>query len=456
MSHYSRALWHPFANPNEVDAGAPLHIVSGDGAYVKDDKGRTLLDGNAGGLWCVNVGHNRPEIKAAIAKQLEELVFYQIFNGVTHPRVVELAEKLVEISAAERIKRVFFTNGGSDSIETAFKLARQFHIINGEPERKKVFSLKGAYHGSHFAASTLCGLTGMHRPYGPMVPGVLNVDMPFRYRNPWKCEDPEKLVTLCIDQLVAEIEYQAPDTVAAIVAEAVNGANLVVPPASYWPRLREVCDRYGILLIADEVITGFGRSGALFGCRGWGVVPDMMCTAKGLSSGYVPIGAVLIGERVAEVWTAAGIDAKASILTGVTYAGHPVACAASLAALDIVQRENLPENARVQGDNLLGRLKTFVDRFKSVGDVRGKGLMITLDFVTDRKTRESVDPAFATHVAAVARDNGVLVRPYGSRIILSPALIFTAQHCNQLADALEKTLEQVDTAKWPRSVTTDQ
>lgn len=445
MSHFSRALWHPFANPNEVDASEPIHIVSGDGVYVKDDRGRKLLDGNAGGLWCVNVGHNRPEIKEAIARQLDELVFYQLFNGVTHPRATELSVKLVEMAAPERIKRVFFTSGGSDSIETAFKLARHFHLLNGEPARTKVISLKGAYHGSHFGSSTLSGMTAMHRPYGPMVPGVFHGELPFTYRNPWHCEDPEKLVELCIDQLIADIEYHSPDTVAALVAEPVNGANLVVPPSSFWPKLRQVCDRYGILLIADEVITGFGRSGALFGCRHWGVAPDMMCVAKGLSSGYVPLGAVLVGERVEQAWKNAGNSEKAWIVTGVTYAGHPVACAAALAALEIVERERLPENARVQGEYLLKRLKAFTENFASVGDVRGKGLMITLDFVKDRKTREPVESAFATRVAAAGREFGILVRPYGPRIIVSPALIYTSQHCDELVAGLEKALRQVDT-----------
>lgn len=444
MSEYSKALWHPFSNPNEVDAGEPLHIVSADGVYVKDYRGRTLLDGNSGGLWCVNVGYNRPEMKAAIARQLDELVFYQLFVGVSHPRATELSLRLVELAQPERVRRVFFTSGGSDSNETAFKLARQYHAIRGEGNRNKVISLKGAYHGSHFGASSLSGLTYMRRPYAPMVPGVVQVDMPLLYRNPWGCTTPEELVDRCMEQLTAQIEYESPDTVAAIIAEPVNGAHLVVPPARYWPRLREVCDRYGMLLIADEVITGFGRSGAMFGCRGWGVAPDMLCVAKGLSSGYVPIGAVLIGERMEEVWRSAGNDDKATIMTGVTYAGHPVACAAALAALDIVERERLPENAHVQGEYLLKLLQALVGEFRSLGEVRGKGLMITLDFVKDKRTREPIDPAFVTRVAAAGRDHGILVRPYGSRVIVSPALIYTALHCEELTVGLRKAIAEVD------------
>jgi putrescine---pyruvate transaminase len=446
MPNYSASLWHPYANPNEIRERAPLHVVSGDGVYVKDSQGRRLLDGNAGGLWCVNVGHNRQEIKLAITKQLDELVFYQLFDGISHPRATELAAKLVAMTKTEKMTRAFFTSGGSDSVETALKLARQYHIINGQPERKKFISLRGAYHGSHFGAGTVSAQTALHRPYEPLVPGVVSVEMPFLYRNPWGCTDSDKLVTLCIDHLIAEITYQSADTIAAIIVEAVNGQSLVVPPATYWPRLREVCDQFGIVLIADEVITGFGRSGCMFGCRGWGVVPDMMCLAKGISSGYIPLGAVMIGARIEKAWDTVGNDPRGYIATGVTYAGHPVACAAGLAALDIVEKENLPENAKVQGEYLRGQLTSFVEKFPSVGDVRGKGLMVSLDLVSNKRTREPVDPiqGLPYAIAAAGRDNGILVRPYGPRIILSPPLIFSPQHCDELVVALEKTFTQVD------------
>ena len=446
MSNYSRDLWHPYANPNEIKERLPVHIVSGDGVYVRDSHGRQLLDGNAGGLWCVNVGHNRPEIKSAIMKQLDELVFYQLFDGISHPRATELAAKLVAMTQPENMRRAFFTSGGSDSIETALKLARQFHLVNGQPGRSKFISLKGSYHGSHFGAATVSAQAALHHAYEPLVPGVFSAEMPFLYRNRWNCTDPNELVELCIKDLIEVITYQSPDGVAAIIAEAVNGQSLVVPPANYWPRVREVCDQYGILLIADEVITGFGRSGSLFGCRGWGVIPDMMCLAKGISSGYIPLGAVMVGARLVEAWDRIGTDARGYIATGVTYAGHPVACAAGLAALDIVEKENLPENARVQGEYLIERLRPFVQKFPSVGDVRGKGLMITLDFVTDKKTREPKDPAgkFAHAIAAAGRDHGIMVRPYGPRVILSPPLIFSSQHCDELVAGLEKTLSQVD------------
>jgi putrescine aminotransferase len=445
MTTRSSVLLHPMSHPGALKKRPPVRIVSADGVYLKDDSGRRLLDCNAGGLWCVNVGHNRPEMKAAIARQLDELDYFQIFDGVSHPRAEELAARVIQMTQPEKMRRVFFTSGGSDSVEAALRLARQYHVINGSPERKKIISLKGSYHGSHFGASTVTGFTVYHRVYEPLISGVIRVDMPLPYRNVWQCDDHEKLTNLCVQQLIETIQFEGADTIGAIIVEPISGPNLAVFPASYWPRLREVCDQHGILLIADEVITGFGRSGNMFGSRGWGVIPDLMCLAKGLSSGYVPLGAVLLGEKLDRAWEAADDDPNAYVATGVTYSGHPVACAAGLAALDIVEKENLPENARVQGEYLLERLTPFIDKFSYVGDVRGKGLMMTIDLVKDKTTRENVDPAAGLQyeLAAAARRNGLMVRPYGPRITLSPPLIFTREHCDELVAGLEKSFSEV-------------
>ncbi len=445
MKNYSENFWHPMLHPNEMKQRESIHIVSGDGVYIKDDQGKELLDGVAG-LWCVNVGHNRPEMKEAIMKQLDELEYFQLFDGISHPRATEMAAKLVSMTQPENMKRAFFTSGGSDSVETALKLARQYHIINGQPERKKFISLKNSYHGVHFGSASVNGGNVFHRNYEPMMPGCIHVDAPWLYRNPWHCEDADQLAQHCADQLAQEIEYQMPDTVAAFIAEPVMGAGgVIVPPEKYWPLIREVCDKYGVLLIADEVVTGFGRSGSMFGSRGWGVAPDMMCLAKGISSGYIPLGAVMINERMEQAWDN-NQDFNGVIMTGYTYSGHPVACAAGLASLDIVEKENLPGNAKTQGAYLINKLKPFTDKFKSVGDVRGKGLMIALDLVEDKVTRQPIDPSngFANQVAAIARSEGVLVRPVGTKIILSPPLIYTQSHCDQLAETLEKAFNEVD------------
>jgi len=445
MSEFSKDLWHPMLHPNEAKQREPIHIVSGDGVYIKDDKGNQLLDGVAG-LWCVNVGHNRPEMKQAITKQLDELEYFQLFDGITHPRATEMAAKLVGMTQQENMKRAFFTSGGSDSVEVSMKLARQYHVISGQPERKKFISLKNGYHGVHFGSGSVNGINVNRRIYEPLLSGCSHIDAPWSYRNPWNCEDPDQLAQYCANQLEQEILFQMPDTVAAFIAEPVMGAGgVIVPPEKYWPLVRDICDKYGVLLIADEVVTGFGRSGCMFGSRGWGVAPDMMCLAKGLTSGYIPMGAVMINERIEQAWDN-NADFNGAIFAGYTYSGHPVACAAGLASLDIVEKENLPENAKVQGEYLKNKLLPFAEKFKSVGEVRGKGLMIALDLVVDKETREPVDPndAFANNIAAAARAEGVLVRPVGTKIILSPPLVFQEQHCDQLVDALEKAFTKID------------
>lgn len=431
-------------HPHVVKSREPVHIVSADGVYLKDDHGNQLLDAIAG-LWCVNVGHNRPEVKAAITRQLDELQYFQLFNGSSHPRVVELAELVREIGEPDGVRRVFFSSGGSDANETAMKIARQYHRLTGQPERTKFISLKQGYHGTHFGTSSISGGNEYRRNYEPLLQGCFQIDSPWTYRNTLS-DDPTELGKLCAAQLEREIQYQMPDTVAAFIAEPVQGAGgVIVPPANYWPLIREVCDRHGVLLIADEVVTGFGRSGSMFGSRGWGVKADIMSLAKGLSSGYVPLGATTINDRINDAFES-NRDFTGAIMHGYTYSGHPLACAAGIAALNIVRDENLPANAATQGAYLLECLKPFESRFKSVGEVRGKGLMIALDLVTNKETRESIDPSgpFAYDLAAVARREGVLVRPVGSKIILSPPLVVTQSHCDQLVAALDVAFSEVD------------
>ena len=288
------------------------------------------------------------------------------------------------------------------------------------------------------------GNTVFRRNYEPNLPGCFHVETPWLYRNPFT-QDPEALGRICAEMLEREIQFQSPDTVAAFIAEPIQGAGgVIVPPANYWPLVREVCDRYGVLLIADEVVTGFGRSGSMFGSRGWGVRPDIMCLAKGISSGYVPLGATVVNARIEDAF-AANADFGGAIMHGYTYAGHPVACAAAIASLDIVVKEDLPANAAKQGAYLLEALKPFAERFAAVGEVRGKGLMLALDLVANKDTREPIDPlsGYANAVAEVARENGVLVRPVGTKIILSPPLVIQREQLDRIVDALAAGFEAV-------------
>ena len=435
-------FWHPMMHPNEMQQRAPIRIVRGDGCYVYDDEGRRLVDGVAG-LWNVNVGHNRKEVKAAIVAQLEELEYFQLFDGLTHPRAEELSCVLHDMLAPEGMSQVVYSSGGSDAIETALKLARQYWKLEGQSDRVKFISLKQGYHGTHFGGASVNGNTVFRRNYEPLLPGCFHVETPWLYRNPFT-NDPEELGRICANLLEREILFQSPDTVAAFIAEPIQGAGgVIVPPANYWPLVREICDRHGVLLIADEVVTGFGRSGSMFGSRGWGVKPDIMCLAKGISSGYIPLGATAVNERVASAF-ARNQSFTGAIMHGYTYAGHPVACAAALASLKIVRDENLPGNAARQGAYLMAKLQPFVERFAAVGDVRGKGLMIALDLVSDKKSREPIDPrgGYANRVAAIARAEGALVRPVGTKIILSTPLVFEAQHVDVLVNALETAFSQ--------------
>jgi adenosylmethionine-8-amino-7-oxononanoate aminotransferase len=437
MSYDQARFWHPMLHPNEMQRREPIRIVRGDGCYVYDDKGHQLVDGVAG-LWNVNVGHNRPEIKQAIVNQLDELEYFQLFDGISHPRAEELSATIIDMLKPEGMARVAFSSGGSDAVETALKLARQYWRVKGQPDRTKFISLKQGYHGTHFGGASVNGNTVFRRNYEPMLPGCFHVETPWTYRNPFT-EDPQELAEICAQMLEREILFQSPDTVAAFIAEPIQGAGgVIVPPATYWPLIRQVCDKYGVLLIADEIVTGFGRSGSMFGSRLWGVAPDIMCLAKGISSGYVPLGATVVNQRVADAF-AANADFGGAIMHGYTYSGHPVACAAAIANLKIVRDENLPGNAAAQGEYLLSKLKPFVDKYAAVGEVRGKGLMVALDLVVDKATREPVDPmgGYANRVAEIARENGVLVRPVGTKIILSPPLVIQQPQLDAIVSALD-------------------
>jgi len=432
----STHFWHPMSHPNEVARKQPIRIVRGDGCHVYDDAGTRLLDGVAG-LWNVNVGHNRAEMKAAIMAQLEELEYFQLFDGATHPRAEELSRELLQMTGAEGMTRFIYSSGGSDAVETALKIARQYWKVSGEPDRVKFISLKQGYHGTHLGGASVNGNTVFRRQYEPLLPGCFHVETPWLYRNTLSLHDALPIY-ICARLLEREIEFQGPDTVAAFIAEPVQGAGgVIVPPATYWPEVRKICDRHGVLLISDEIVTGFGRTGSMFGCRAWGVKPDIMCFAKGISSGYIPLGCTAVNERI-ETAFAANQNLMGAIMHGYTYAGHPVACAAALANLRIVREEKLPDNAAEQGEYLLSQLKRFEKLYPVVGEVRGKGLMIALDLVKDRNTREPIDPqgGYANSLAAATRAAGALVRPVGTKIILSPPLILQREHVDALVAAL--------------------
>jgi adenosylmethionine-8-amino-7-oxononanoate aminotransferase len=439
----AKYFWQPMAHPRAVEHTPPKVIVRGEGVYVHDIDGNKLLDG-MGGLWNVTLGYGRAEINQAIMQQLEELPYYSSFRGHTNPRAIELARQLVELTDVEGMRRVLFGSGGSDAVDTALKVARQYWKLVGRPQKYKFISLRQGYHGTHFGGASLAGSPRFRHSYEPLLPGCSQVDAPWLYRNPYT-EDPERLGALCAELLEREIKAQHPDTVAAFIAEPVIGSGgVIVPPPNYWPLVREVCDRNDVLLIADEVITGFGRSGSLFGVRGWGVRPDIMCLAKAITSGYIPLGATLVNERIAEAYLN-DERGEGAIMHGYTYSGHPVACAAALACLELTLKEDLPSNAARMGDYLLGRLERLEQTSPLVGNVRGKGLMVCIELVADKKSRapfaSGAEPT--GKVAEAAYRRGVLVRSSGPNLILSPPLVIQRNELDAIVEAMEDALAEV-------------
>jgi putrescine aminotransferase len=438
-------LLHPMGHPGTARDAPPDIIVRGDGSWIWDVDGNKLIDG-VGGLWCANLGFGRKEIRDAIVTQLDELPFYNTFRGATHPRAIELSQRLVALMAPDGVAAVHFSSGGSDAVEGALKLARQYWKLKGQRDRTKFISLRQGYHGVHFGGMSVNGNTGFRRAYEPLLPGCFHVDTPWLYHNPYS-QDPEKLGQICAELLEREIVFQSPDTVAAFIAEPVQGAGgVIVPPPNYWPLVRQICDKHGVLLIADEVVTGFGRTGHLFGTRLWGVKADMWCLAKGISSGYIPLGATALSAKVMEPFNS-GDPVLGTINHGYTYGSHPVAAAAALATLEVLERENIPARAAREGEYFMARLHAMEKRFRLVGDVRGVGLMAGIELVSDKDTRTPFGRG-APELARVHRETykrGAMIRLSGPTIILSPALTIERSQVDLLCDALEGAFAAVET-----------
>lgn len=432
----ARHLLHPMTHPGTVREAPPDIIARGEGSFIWDVDGHRLVDA-VGGLWCANLGFGRREIRDAIVAQLDELPFYNTFRGANHPRAIELSQRLVNLMEPDGVGAVHFSSGGSDAVDSALKLARQYWKVVGQRDRTKFISLRQGYHGVHFGGASVNGNTPFRRAYEPLLPGCFHVDTPWLYRNPYT-QDPEQLAKICAELLEREIVFQSPDTVAAFIAEPVQGAGgVIVPPPNYWPLVRQICDRHGVLLIADEVVTGFGRTGHMFGTRLWGVKADLWCLAKGISSGYIPLGATAVSARIVQAFNGAD-PVLGTINHGYTYGAHPVAAAAALATLDIIEAEDIPARAAREGRYFLERLHAM-KRFRIVGDVRGVGLMAGIELVADQRTRAPF-PRGAPELARVHREaykRGAMLRLSGANIIISPALTIERAQIDLLCDALE-------------------
>jgi len=434
----ARHLWHPMTSPEDSQNTPPKIIVESEGVKIKDIDGHMLVDA-VGGLWNVNLGFSCQPVKDAIAAQLDKLPYYSTFRGATNDAVIELSCELADFFAADGMSRTFFTSGGSDSIETALRLARQYHKLRGDPGRTKFLSLKKGYHGTHFGGASINGNANFRTAYEPLMSGCFHLPAPYTYRNPFYESDPAKLAQLCAAALENEIDFQGKDTIAAMIMEPILGAGGVIPPhPSFTPMVRDICDRNGILLISDEVITAYGRTGAWSGARLWGIKPDLMCTAKAITNGYFPFGAVMLGEKMAEAFED---NPNARIGHGYTYSGHPVGAAAALACLAETKRLNVIENAQARGTQLYKGCQALMQKHDIVGDVRGGyGLMTAIELVADRESKTPIDNDRAAIVQEIAYQNGTMIRISGPNIILSPPLILQESEAKQILSALDAGL----------------
>ena len=436
----ARHVWHPMAHPSESITNPPVIICEGSGTRIKDIDGNETLDA-VGGLWNVNLGFSCEPVKAAISEQLARLPYYSAFKGSTNDSLVELSFRLREFFEPDGLSRAFFTSGGSDSVEIALRLSRQYHKLRGEGGRTKFLSLKKGYHGTHMGGASVNGNANFRTQYEPLLAGCYHIPAPYAYRNPFNETDPLRLSENCLNALEDEIAFQGAGTIAAMIMEPVLGAGgVIVPPDGFVSSAREICERHGILFIADEVITAFGRTGHWSGSRGFGVQPDLMTTAKAITNGFFPFGAVMISDKVADVFES-NKDASGTIFSGYTYSGHPVGAAAAIASLEEMQKQDVPTNAAARGDELFEGYKKLMKKHEIVGDVRGgRGLMLAMELVENKKTKTPLGADRVSKVWKTTYDSGVMVRVSAHNIFISPALIITKDDVNQILNALDQGL----------------
>ncbi len=443
-----RHLWLHFTRMSSyADADVPV-IVRGEGPYVYDQHGKRYLDGLAG-LFVSQIGHGRTEVAEAAARQASELAYFPLWS-YAHPQAVALADRLAGLAPGD-LNRVFFTTSGSEAVEAAWKLAKQYFQAVGQPSRYKVLSRSIAYHGTSLGALAITGLPGIKHPFEPLPAGGVRVPNTNFYRAPaFVANDITAFGAWAADEVERAILHEGPDSVAAVFLEPLqNSGGCFPPPPGYFPRVREICDRYGVLLVSDEVICAFGRLGHYFGSERYGYQPDIITFAKGVTSGYAPLGGMLVSDRLMEPFAAG----TSTFLHGVTFAGHPVSCAVAMANLDVFEKEDILGNVRSNEDAFRSTLEKLTD-LPIVGDVRGDGYFYGIELVKDKATRLTFDDdeserllrGFLSHALF---DAGLVCRAddRGDPVIqLSPPLICTQEHF----DEMEQILRHVLTEAWTR------
>jgi putrescine aminotransferase len=428
---------HPFTHHGDLHAQGTHVITSAKGIYVHDDKGRKLLDGLAG-LWCVNVGYGRKEIIDAVHKQMTEVAYYPSFFNTTTEATILLAERITRL-AGQRLSYAFFSNSGSESNETALKMIRGYHKIKKQPGRTKVLTLNYAYHGVTLATTSMTRLASCQVPFDLPLPGFIQIPGTYRYGANTEMSLPE-YAKWSIAETEKIIQKEGADTIGALFAEPVQGAGgVIVPPEGYLKDLRALCRKHGILFVADEVITGFGRLGDWFASKMWGLDPDLLTTAKGITSGYLPLGATLVSGEVADVLIHGGYLAHGS-----TYSGHPTACAAALANLDIIEKDKLIERTRdMTGPYFQKKLKEL-EGHRAVGEVRGYGLIGAVELLPQGgKAALSADKPLAPKAVKLAREQGVIVRGIRDMMAFAPPLTIETQEIDVIFAAARHALDHL-------------
>jgi len=428
---------HPFTHANALASKGPRVITSAKGVWLKDSDGEEIMDGMAG-LWCVNIGYGRDELAEAAARQMKELPYYNTFFQTTHVPALMLAKKLAELAPGS-LNHVFFASGGSDANDTNIRLVRTYWAEKGQPERDIIISRWNAYHGSTIGGASLGGMKGMHRQGGLPIPGIAFIDQP-----DWWAEGgdmtPAAFGLERARQLEEKIKEIGPEKVGAFIAEPIQGAGgVIIPPETYWPEIQRIIKKYGLLLIADEVICGFGRTGSWFGSQTVGIDPDIMTIAKGLSSGYIPIGGSILSDEVA------GVLRETEFNHGYTYSGHPVACAVALENLRILEEEGIVDTVRdVTAPYLREKWEALADH-PLVGEAKIIGMMASIALTPDKANR-AIFASEAGTVGLICRDrcfaNNIIMRSVGDRMIISPPLSITCDEIDILIARARKSLDE--------------
>ena len=436
ISQDTEHLIHPLHHRGMHSNG--LVWVKGRGAILEDADGNEYLDGLAG-LWNNTAGHGQQTLVDAASQQMSTLPYASGYTGSTNPRAIELAERLSEIMYP-KINHFFFTSGGGESSDSNFKMARYYWKLKGKPEKTKVISRQWGYHGVTLAAMSATGISSYWPMFEPRMPGFVHIPSPYPYR--YQAPSGESQGIAAANELEKAILREGPDSVAMFLAEPVQGAGgVIVPQDDYFPRIREICNQYNILFVADEVITGFGRTGTMFGLQHWNVEPDMIQFAKGITSGYFPLGGICISDEIYQTM----IESETAWMHAYTYSSHPVGCSVGLAMLDLIEKEDFTTQARDKGERLLINLKDTLGDHPNVGDVRGLGMMCAVEIVKDKSTGEEFDASEKigpkVHQAGVQR--GLFSRVRGDVYCLAPPIITSEQQLDQIVDILNDSIKKI-------------